>query len=156
MIALSTGMRFGKNVKKPGYIFVETRVVRNSWKGAVKPLLVVRNHITSWSQFEESLETFWIDLVVQNPMDAEVHLTNFTVTLREESVILPSEAIAQAEVISQIILGAREKQTVILLATRRALRLKAMIDINSDQASGTSYVNRPSSYLRFSVFAAFG
>jgi len=118
VIAQSTGTRLGKNVKKPGYLFVKTKVVGSSWKGAVKPLLVVRKQIPSWNQFEESLETFWLDLVVKNPMDTEVHLTNFTVTLREETVIPPSNAIAQAEVIGQIILGAREKQTVISLATR--------------------------------------
>lgn len=61
-----------------------------------------------------SLETFWVDLVLRNPLDAEVNLTNFTITVRDALSDDPesSKAFVEIEVIDEIVLGSRETRTV--------------------------------------------
>lgn len=59
-------------------------------------------------------ETFWIDLVLQNPLDTEINLSNFTAVVQEETGTSSSEAPAQTEVINQVVLAAKEKKKISL------------------------------------------
>lgn len=59
-------------------------------------------------------DPFWVDLAVQNPLDAEVELSNLTLILEspvsaEETSI---ESLVEVEVVQEISLRAREKRTV--------------------------------------------
>jgi trafficking protein particle complex subunit 8 len=59
------------------------------------------------------LETFWIDVVLRNPLDADVNLSNLTVAverkIKEEGSI---ETFVGVEVIDEILLSPGETQTV--------------------------------------------
>ncbi|KAK2461653.1 hypothetical protein APHAL10511_006116 [Amanita phalloides] len=57
-------------------------------------------------------ETFWVDLVVQNPLDADIQLSNFTVSVEEETGTLSSEPLAKVDIIDDMILAAKEKKKV--------------------------------------------
>ncbi|KAF8640579.1 hypothetical protein AX17_000241 [Amanita inopinata Kibby_2008] len=57
-------------------------------------------------------ETFWIDLVVQNPLFVEVNLSRFTVVIQEENDSSTAEALVEIQVIDQIFLEAKEKRTI--------------------------------------------
>ncbi|PCH33758.1 hypothetical protein WOLCODRAFT_60797 [Wolfiporia cocos MD-104 SS10] len=61
-------------------------------------------------------ENFWVDVVMQNPLDVEVTLSGLTVNVREaspgqEPIELPSDSI-ETEIVDDIILGARETRTI--------------------------------------------
>lgn len=59
-------------------------------------------------------ETFWVDLVVRNPLEVEVSLSSLTVTVRDASLTdddTPQEFI-EVEIIEEITLGARDTRTV--------------------------------------------
>ncbi|KAJ6621602.1 ER-golgi trafficking TRAPP I complex 85 kDa subunit-domain-containing protein [Mycena sp. CBHHK59/15] len=51
-------------------------------------------------------ETFCVDLVLQNPLDAEVNLSNFTIVVQD------SNASLDVEVVEDVVLGPRESRTV--------------------------------------------
>ncbi|KAI0800868.1 ER-golgi trafficking TRAPP I complex 85 kDa subunit-domain-containing protein [Fomes fomentarius] len=59
-------------------------------------------------------ETFWVDLVVRNPLEVEVSLSSLTVTVSEASSIdddTPQDFI-EVEIIEEITLGARDTRTI--------------------------------------------
>ncbi|KZP10535.1 hypothetical protein FIBSPDRAFT_1051266 [Athelia psychrophila] len=58
-------------------------------------------------------ETFWIDLVLRNPLDTEVNLSNLTVTV-QEAASTSNSALSQVEVeiIDDVVLGAKETRTI--------------------------------------------
>ncbi|KAG6818052.1 hypothetical protein H0H87_009207 [Tephrocybe sp. NHM501043] len=59
-------------------------------------------------------ERFWVDLVVRNPLDTEVNLSNLTLTVREADAKdpSPSTSFIEVEVIDDVVLGAKESRTV--------------------------------------------
>ncbi|EMD42167.1 hypothetical protein CERSUDRAFT_90771 [Gelatoporia subvermispora B] len=59
-------------------------------------------------------ETFWVDLVLRNPLDVEMVLSGFTVAVKEAGSEdnNPAEDLAEVEVIDDIILGAKEIRTI--------------------------------------------
>jgi hypothetical protein len=61
-----------------------------------------------------SIETFWVDLTLHNPLEVEVNLSNVTIVAQEmKSSELPSTTdFVEIESIEDIILGAKETQPV--------------------------------------------
>jgi trafficking protein particle complex subunit 8 len=59
-------------------------------------------------------ETLWVDFVLRNPFNADVELSNFTVTVREadDDYVDSTREFLDVEVIEQIVLRARETRTV--------------------------------------------
>ncbi|GAW06029.1 hypothetical protein LENED_007922 [Lentinula edodes] len=59
-------------------------------------------------------EPFWVDLVLKNPLDVNVTLTDVTLVIRESNVIepSPSKLSAEIEVIEDVIIGAKETRTI--------------------------------------------
>ncbi|RDB28485.1 Transport protein particle subunit trs85-1 [Hypsizygus marmoreus] len=71
-------------------------------------------------------ETFYIDIVLRNPLDAEVNLSNVTVTVRDSNAMDPSSSIpfVEVEAIDDIVLAAKESRTVpICITSKRAASL---------------------------------
>ncbi|KAG6911541.1 hypothetical protein DXG01_011843 [Tephrocybe rancida] len=71
-------------------------------------------------------EAFYVDLVIRNPLDTEVNLSNLTVTVQEAKVqeLSASTSFVEVEVINDIILGAKESRTVpICIQSARAASL---------------------------------
>lgn len=60
------------------------------------------------------LETFWVDLVLKNPLDVEVSLSALTITLRESSSTGEdtTQDFVQAEVVDDVVLGPKDTRTV--------------------------------------------
>jgi hypothetical protein len=65
------------------------------------------------------IETFWLDLLITNPLSVEVALSNFTVRVSAAGSDgnTPMEELADVEVLSDITLDPRETRTVRLLVT---------------------------------------
>ncbi|KAF8349763.1 ER-golgi trafficking TRAPP I complex 85 kDa subunit-domain-containing protein [Amanita rubescens] len=61
-------------------------------------------------------ETFWIDLVVENPLSADINLSHFTVIVREDTETPASEPLADVDVL-EVTLTAKEKKTVSISIT---------------------------------------
>lgn len=57
------------------------------------------------------LELFWVDLVLQNPLDTEVNLTNLTVIV-QTSHTDSTEDCVEVETIKEVTLGAKETSSV--------------------------------------------
>ncbi|KAG6841941.1 hypothetical protein C0991_005121 [Blastosporella zonata] len=59
-------------------------------------------------------EAFWVDLVIRNPLDTEVNLSNLTVTVQESNLKQPSASTSfvEVEVVDDIVLGAQESRIV--------------------------------------------
>lgn len=59
-------------------------------------------------------EPFCVDLVLRNPLDAEVNLANFTVVVRDSTSDDPSSSkgFLEVEVVDDIVLNPREIRTV--------------------------------------------
>jgi trafficking protein particle complex subunit 8 len=58
------------------------------------------------------LERFWVDVVLRNPLDAEVNLSNVTLVIKEDGSLASGEsAVVDVEVVD-IVLSARETRTV--------------------------------------------
>ncbi|EGO05173.1 hypothetical protein SERLA73DRAFT_68802 [Serpula lacrymans var. lacrymans S7.3] len=59
-------------------------------------------------------ETFWVDIVLRNPLDAEINISNVTLIVKESLSHDPQSASTFVEVenIEEITLGARESRTV--------------------------------------------
>ncbi|KAJ7596891.1 ER-golgi trafficking TRAPP I complex 85 kDa subunit-domain-containing protein [Mycena floridula] len=55
-------------------------------------------------------ETFWVDLVLRNPLNVEVNLTNLTVVVQDSSVdgSSSSTSFVEVEVVDDVMLGAKE------------------------------------------------
>src|ERR1700721_1444599 len=64
--------------------------------------------------YQTSLEQFWLDLVLRNPLDAEVNLSNLTIAVKCKGVDESSSArtYVDVELIDDIVLGYRETRTV--------------------------------------------
>ncbi|KAI0051657.1 hypothetical protein FA95DRAFT_1484733 [Auriscalpium vulgare] len=79
---------------------------------------------TYWkSQGKESLqstgkaavnEPFWVDLVMHNPLDVDISLANLTIIIKESTAESsgPSVDFVEVEVIDELVLGAKETQTI--------------------------------------------
>lgn len=63
-------------------------------------------------------ESFWVDLVLCNPLDVEVNLSNLTVAVEESEPdgSSSSKGGIEVEVAEEVILGPRESRTVSLTA----------------------------------------
>jgi hypothetical protein len=61
-----------------------------------------------------SPEVFWVDLVIRNPLDAEVNLSKLTVIMGEAPShdAEPTKTFVEVDVIDDVVLGARETRTV--------------------------------------------
>ncbi|EFI28666.1 hypothetical protein CC1G_13692 [Coprinopsis cinerea okayama7 len=58
-------------------------------------------------------DTFWVDLAVQNPLDADVELNNLTLILETNGPSEgPIESTVEVERVSDIVLGAKESRTI--------------------------------------------
>ncbi|KAM5531871.1 hypothetical protein V8D89_014425 [Ganoderma adspersum] len=59
-------------------------------------------------------ETFWVDLVLKNPLDVEVSLSGLTITLRESSSTSEdtTREFVQAEVVDDVVLGPKDTRTI--------------------------------------------
>ena len=62
-------------------------------------------------------EYFWIDVVLENPLNVEVTLTNLTVNVKTDTEKVPEGAdecddVLEVEKIDEVYLSAREKRTV--------------------------------------------
>jgi hypothetical protein len=59
-------------------------------------------------------ETFWIDLFLRNPLDAEVNLSNVTVFLEESDARDSSStsAFVEVELVENVVLAPKESLTV--------------------------------------------
>ncbi|KAJ3870264.1 ER-golgi trafficking TRAPP I complex 85 kDa subunit-domain-containing protein [Lentinula novae-zelandiae] len=59
-------------------------------------------------------EPFWVDLVLRNPLDVNVTLTDVTLVIRDSNVVepSPSKLSAEIEVIEDVIIGAKETRTI--------------------------------------------
>ncbi|KAG5647603.1 hypothetical protein DXG03_008956 [Asterophora parasitica] len=71
-------------------------------------------------------ETFWVDIVLRNPLDTEVNLSNLTVAVHELNAQDPSSSTSfvEVETIEDIALGPEESRTVpICVKTTRAASL---------------------------------
>jgi hypothetical protein len=79
-------------------------------------------------------EPFWIDLVLRNPLDAEVNLANMTVVLQQSSVQECSSAdgFVEVEVVDNVVLAPKESQTV--------CRFQAPCDISDQNTRRFQYV----------------
>ncbi|KDQ30937.1 hypothetical protein PLEOSDRAFT_1027421, partial [Pleurotus ostreatus PC15] len=56
-------------------------------------------------------ETFWVDVVIENPLDAEISLSNLSITA-QDSANQDSANHIEAEVVTEIILAPLENQTI--------------------------------------------
>lgn len=60
-------------------------------------------------------ETFWVDLVVRNPLDAELNLVNLTLVVRDVNGSQPedqSDPLVDVEVVEDVVLAPRESRIV--------------------------------------------
>jgi len=60
-------------------------------------------------------ETFWIDLVVRNPLDAELSLANLTLVVRHVDGSRPeseSDPLVDVDIIEDVVLAPQETRTV--------------------------------------------
>jgi hypothetical protein len=59
-------------------------------------------------------ETFWIDLVLRNPLDAEINLSNMTVIVQESNTRDSSSAgaFADVELVDDVVLAPKESRMV--------------------------------------------
>ncbi|KAH9897998.1 ER-golgi trafficking TRAPP I complex 85 kDa subunit-domain-containing protein [Cubamyces lactineus] len=59
-------------------------------------------------------ETFWVDLVLKNPLDVEVTLSGLTVSVREKSAEDAKETpdFVEVEVVDDVVLGPRDTRTI--------------------------------------------
>lgn len=84
--------------------------------------LLVVCHIYSfdWARILKgtAAETFWMDLVVRNPLDVELNLANFTLIVRHMNGSQPddeSHPLVDVDVIEDILLSPRESRIVGLI-----------------------------------------
>ncbi len=59
-------------------------------------------------------ETFWVDLILRNPLDTEITLSALTVVVRDSKSGDPVSEIVDVEVVDDITLNSRESRTVSL------------------------------------------
>ena len=106
-------IEYGKHSKKHGDLFAEVMAARRDWKGVVRLWLAVRIAIQSFTprMLRRGSETFWIDLVVENPLDTDINLTHFTVTVEEDIDAPTSEPLVDVDVI-EVTLTAKERKNV--------------------------------------------
>lgn len=60
-------------------------------------------------------ETFWVDLVVRNPLDAELNLANLTLVVRDVNGSHPedeSDPLVDVDIIEDVVLAPQEIRTV--------------------------------------------
>lgn len=57
------------------------------------------------------LEMFWVDLVLQNPLDTEVNLSNLTVIVQTSHTDSTEDSV-EVEIIKEVTLGAKETSSV--------------------------------------------
>jgi len=60
-------------------------------------------------------ETFWVDLVVRNPLDAELNLANLTLVVRDVNGPHPegeSDPLVDVDIIEDVVLAPQEIRTV--------------------------------------------
>ena len=59
-------------------------------------------------------ETFWVDLVLRNPLDVDVSLSALTLSVREVSIEQSTSApdFLEVESVDDIVLGPRDTRTV--------------------------------------------
>ena len=60
------------------------------------------------------VELIWVDLVLRNPLDAELNLTEISLLVHEKSgaELTSTNAFVEVQTIDEIILGPRESRTV--------------------------------------------
>jgi hypothetical protein len=82
----------------------------------VKLLLMVNCSLTRSSTTNccNLPERFWVDLVLRNPLDTEVNLSDLKIVVEEAHTANaePSEGFIEVESINDVVLGPRETQTV--------------------------------------------
>ncbi|KAJ7103664.1 ER-golgi trafficking TRAPP I complex 85 kDa subunit-domain-containing protein [Mycena belliarum] len=78
------------------------------WKGLGRP-----ENLTNTSKVTVN-ETFYVDLVLRNPLDAEVNLSNVTVVVQDSNSenASTSQSALDVEVIENVILGPRQSRTI--------------------------------------------
>lgn len=104
-------IEYGEHSKKHGNLFVEVMAVRKDWKGVVRLWLGVSIVIQFFTPriLRRVSEAFWIDLVVENPLDTDINLTHFTITVEEDTGT--SEPLVDVDVI-EVTLTAKERKNV--------------------------------------------
>jgi len=105
-------------------------------------------------------ETFWLDLVLRNPLDAEVNLSNLTLTVKESNSEDPcsSKAYIEVELIDDLVLGAKELRTVrqkFSVIQCNALTLASSPDSYLCQIKASRVANDYSRYIRLSLPSPF-
>lgn len=107
---------YGKAVRRIG-VASGNRTARSDWSTAAKLLSAVSADRRTWAHSTEYIipETFWLDLVLHNPLSVEVELANVTVhTVHESSTdeTGPSDNFVDAEVLDSLSLDPGETRTV--------------------------------------------
>jgi hypothetical protein len=71
-------------------------------------------HFFRLKETEIGQEVFWLDLVLNNPLNVEVNISNLTAIVREdpERDAVESVELTEVEVVPDLILGANEVYTV--------------------------------------------
>ncbi|GLB36017.1 putative ER-Golgi trafficking TRAPP I complex 85 kDa subunit [Lyophyllum shimeji] len=105
-----TRLRLPSDIQKGSRSLWETR--EEQWKTFSKSL--GRKEGLSSNGKASVDETFWIDLVLQNPLDTDVNLSNLTVLVEDSRAKEPSSsaAFAEVETISDVLLGPKESRMV--------------------------------------------
>jgi hypothetical protein len=111
----------GRKERRIGNRFGEGREGRKDLQKVVILLSVVRSEVFCFSNFLLNItttETFWVDLVVRNPLDAELNLANLTLVVRDVNGTQPegeSDPLVDVDVIEDVVLAPRESRIVSLI-----------------------------------------
>jgi hypothetical protein len=57
-------------------------------------------------------EVFWVDLVLRNPLDTEINLSNVTVSIQASNASSSTQDILEVEIIEDVLLAPNESRTV--------------------------------------------
>jgi hypothetical protein len=97
-------------------------------------------------------ERFWVDLILHNPLDAEVNLSNLTIVVEDANGEQVKDV--EVEVVDAIVLGSKETQTVRCLHIQSAL-LVLTVDLDScfNHVKTTSHARHCPAEIRLSFLA---
>jgi len=108
----------GRSAKTFGELFGKAEGMKDFIKAA-RLSLMVNDLLMSIDPrlITTTTETFWVNLAMRNPLDTEVNLSNLTITVQESNSpnAESAKAFVDVEIISNVVLGARETRTVRLV-----------------------------------------
>jgi hypothetical protein len=120
-MVLSAMLAYGRNARTTGNRFGRLKVGKRDLLqvGISSSVVGLMPYIHTRESLIVLPETFWVDLAVRNPLDAEVNLSNLTLVVQDVNESQPfgeSHSLVDVDIIEDVVLAPRESRTVSLFS----------------------------------------